>query len=440
MSVLRTDDPAHVRERLRAWNRSGNPSDLWPDLPAGRRLAALANIRAVVAAVLREDRVPAIEAADDTEARSVGVAAFTAGMGPLLAWWIEEGRVEASPRARAVLAAHLEHGAHRITMLRQQTAAVVRAMRVAGVDPILLKGMHTGSEFFPHPATRPASDIDLLVRPDEMVRATALLATTGFLETSRASRGRRLTWTHRSASRRPRSVELDRLDNPWSIDLHEALERWYFRGTVRDLGPEVFETERRIEIEGESIRVLDEPYLAAFLAVHASGELKSMQLVRLLELVWVIRSERRSGRLSFEELGPLLQRTATGRFAYPALALVEELAPGTVDARLLRSLADEVSPRLHRVLDEIRRAEMGLLHEHSVDFAFAWAVGPKELAFNALEIFLPGDEALERLPIVLKRRVGIILHAAGRKMVAPFRRARREHEVDVPLEGGQRKG
>jgi hypothetical protein len=435
MSIPTADQPARVAERLRVWSRSGNFDDLWPGLSARHRLAALANIRAVAAAVLRDDQVPAIEAADEAAARGVGVAAFTAGMGPLLGWWVEEGRVEASPPVRHLLAAHLENGARRIAMLRRQTVALIRAMRDAGVDPILLKGMHTGTEFFPHPATRPASDIDLLVRPSEMARAAAVLMGNGFTVTSRSSLGRRLTWTHQSVSRDVHSVELDMLDNPWAVDLHEALERWYFRGTRRDLGSEVFETERCIEIESESVRVLDEPYLAAFLALHASCDLKSMQLVRLLELVWVIRSHGRCGRLSFGELDSLLQRTATGRFVYPALALVEELAPGSVDARLLRGLAEEVSPRMHRVLDEIRQAEMGLLSEHSLDFLFAWAVGPKELALNALEIVLPGDEALRRLPTVLKRRVGIVLHASGRKVLAPLHRAR-TLAVDVPVDGG----
>jgi hypothetical protein len=429
MSASPADGSALVAQRLRAMRRSGNPDDLWPDLPARDRLAALADIRAVVTAILRDERVPAIEAADERGARCVGVAAFTAGVGPLLGWWIQEGRVEASAAVRHVLGAHLEHGAGRIAMLRGEVAVLVRAMREAGIDPILLKGMHTGAEFFPHFSTRTASDIDLLVRPAEMAEASAVLTRRGFIETSRSSRGRRLTWTPGRTSREVRSIEMDRVDNPWAVDLHEALERWYFRGTRRDLGAEVFETRRSIEIDGESIRVLDEPYLTAFLALHASGDLKSMQLARLVELVWVIRGGRTSGRLGFGDLESLLQRTATGRFVYPALAFVEELSPGTVDADLLRRLAEQVSPRLRRVLAEIRRAEMGLLNAYSVDFLFAWAVGGKELALNALELVLPGDETLRRLPALLRRRAGIALRTAGGRITASRRRAPRAASV-----------
>jgi hypothetical protein len=119
---------------------------------------------------------------------------------------------------------------------------------------------------------------------------------------------------------------------------------------------------------------------------------------------------------------------------YPALALVEELVPGTVDIRMLRNLAGQVSPRLHRVLGQIRRAEMGLLNEHSVDFLFAWAVGGRELALNALELVLPGDEALGRLPALLKRRAGIALHKTRRRILGPFRRGRRA----VTVSGNER--
>jgi hypothetical protein len=119
---------------------------------------------------------------------------------------------------------------------------------------------------------------------------------------------------------------------------------------------------------------------------------------------------------------------------YPAFALVEELAPGTVDAALLRGLAAQVSSRLHRVLAEIRRAEMGLLNEHSVDFLFAWAVGGKELALNALELVLPGDETLRRLPALLKRRAGIALHKARSKILRPSRGGQRA----VTISGNER--
>jgi hypothetical protein len=159
--------------------------------------------------------------------------------------------------------------------------------------------------------------------------------------------------------------------------------------------------------------VLDEPYLTAFLALHTSSHLRSMQPVRLVELVWVVRADTRLGRLDMDALARLLRDTSTGRFVYPALALAEELAPGTLDAGLIRELGRGVSPRLRRVLDEIRAAEMGPLGERSLDVALAWADGPAELVRNALDLVWPSDESL-KLPATLGRRVRMAIAARVR--------------------------
>jgi hypothetical protein len=413
---VRTVSVEDVRVRLDAWRRSGNSDDLWPDSTARERLAALGRIRTVVAAVLARGERPRLTAADATEAGCLGVAAFTAGLGPLLGWWIEHGDIDAAPDVTELLGTHLRHGERRIALLRGHVAAVVRAMRDVGVDPILLKGMHTGAEFFPHPSTRPAADVDFLVRPTEMERAAGVLSSAGFTEIERTSFANRSTWAHSTACRVVHSLEMDVIENPWTIDLHRTLERWYFRGTRRDVGAAAFDTTRRVEIDGESIRVLDQPHLTAFLALHASSHLRTMQMVRLLELVWVVRTDRRTGRLDLRALGDLLRRTDTGRFAYPALALAEDLAPGTFDPSLLDDAGRNVSARLRRVIDKIRRAELGALNERSLDALLAWATGPREVVLNALDLLLPSDDGLGTLPAAVKRRVRIVIAAASRKV------------------------
>src|SRR5690242_4154481 len=106
---------AEVASRLHAFRTSGNSDALWPDLPAPARLAALGRIREIVARELAgDDRLPRLEASTSTEVRCVGVAAFTAGMGPLLGHWIEVGRLEAPVAVADLLATHLEHGKRRI--------------------------------------------------------------------------------------------------------------------------------------------------------------------------------------------------------------------------------------------------------------------------------------------------------------------------------------
>jgi len=406
-------DPSELRRRLAERRRTGEANALWPGLSVAEREGAMGEIKTVVEGVLRGTSPPPLVAEDDHAARALGIAAFTAGMGPLLGWWIQEGRVEASRPARELLGLHLDHGRRRITRLREHAARVVRAMHAEGLGPILLKGMHTGREFFPDPAVRPSSDIDVLVMPAEREAAEGVLGGLGYSLTKSVVADRS-DWSLPGAATL-RSVELDHAENPWTVDLHTALHRFYFRGTSVDLGPGVFATRRFVDLEGTPVRVLDQPFLSAFLALHAGCDLASVRLVRLLEIVLVIRADLEAGRLDWRELETLLTSTGTGRFVYPALALADELAPGTVEPRLLAHLARGATPRTLRVLDAVRRAGTGPLDERSFDTRLAWATGPRELARALSEVFFPsfgdslGDTLRQRLSVArwrISRRLG----------------------------------
>jgi len=412
------DRDAELRRRLADLRRTGDLDLLWPDLPGVDRRRAMAGIKAVVHSMLGgESRLPVLAAADAHEARVLGVAAFTSGMGSLLGWWIEEGRVEASPPARELLGVHLRHGRRRSALLREQASRIARGMHASGLRPILLKGLHTGGEFFPHPSTRPAADIDILVSPTDRARGGAVLADLGFTEVLRSVFGKRSEWSPSGSSPKMHSLELDHADNPWGVDLHETLGRWYFRGIRRELGWEPFDTMRFTDVCGESVRVLDQPYLTAFLALHAGYDLARVLLVRLFELVLVIRDDTERGRLDWGDLASLIERAALGRFVYPALVLAEELAPGTVEAGLLRRIARDVSPRMHRVLDAVRRAEMGPLNEVSLDVKLAWAVGGKELLMNLSDILVPSDDGAGSLMEYYARRLSMARWRISRRRV-----------------------
>lgn len=64
--------------------------------------------------------------------------------------------------------------------LKRLTLSVVDALAVVQVIPVLLKGYGLASRLFPEqPLARPASDVDLLVRPEEVPVAEAALAKLG---------------------------------------------------------------------------------------------------------------------------------------------------------------------------------------------------------------------------------------------------------------------
>ena len=382
-------DEGELRRRVALHQSTGDLDVLWPHAPRAARRVAMVEIRRIVEGMLRDDgRMLVLSAANDQEARVLGVAAFTAGMGPLLGWWIEEGRVDCSPAVRERLAEHLAHGRRRSEALRGHASRIARAMHAVGLRPILLKGIHTGGEFFPHPSTRPSADIDVLVTPTERSQAESALAQLGFVQT-KAVVADRADWSPRGARMEPRSVDLDHAENPWNVDLHQALRRFYFRGTGAELGQGAFATRRFIDVAGESVRVLDQPYLTAFLALHAGCDLAAVRLVRLYELVVMIRADAAHGLLDWKSIGSLLEDTKTGRFVYPALALAEELAPGTIDPSLLARLALGASPRMQRALAAVLRAGTGPLDERSFDVKLAWAAGPVELLMAVSELGLP---------------------------------------------------
>lgn len=421
----RSSDPGgSIPRRIEAWRRTGDLGRLWPDVTALELRTAHARVRAATEAVLAatadDARMTATAAAAGTtpatvaslpahgerEAGALGIAAFVSGMGPLLAWWVGNGSIEASAEARAVLTPHLDHGRRRSTLLREQLVRLVRAMRGEGIDPVVLKGLHTGAAVFPHPSTRPAADIDLLVRPEERAGAVAALHGAGFTEARRTRFARRSEWTPPGPARAVRSLELEHADDPWTVDLHTSLERWYFRGLRRGLGDGPFTRTRGMAIGGETVRCLGQPDLTAFLAMHASYELVKVRLVRVVELVLVIRAGRTdradganpdggaTDALDWSRLEALFARTGTGRFVHPALSLAERLAPGTVPPDLLARTGRDMTRRAARVLAAVLEADMGPLMHPSLDAKLMWARGPREWLLNLSELLVPSDRGL----------------------------------------------
>ena len=59
--------------------------------------------------------------------------------------------------------------------MERQLREVVAAFDKGGVRILVLKGPAYGRTVYPDPALRPASDLDLLVRPDDMVQARTIL-------------------------------------------------------------------------------------------------------------------------------------------------------------------------------------------------------------------------------------------------------------------------
>jgi hypothetical protein len=340
-----------LRRRERAWSSSRRASDLWPGLDATLLQSAADVIGACVAVVLRGERASIdlshLEGDAERRTRALGVAGLLTGVGPLLGAWVELGLVGADERAGRVLARHLAHGRARIARMRSGVMPLLARLERDGFAPGVIKGFHTAHAYFPEPGVRPMTDVDVVVAPGALPRVEPILRELGFTPGERVLRGHAHQWLPPRADGGAWSHELWHARSQWHVEPHDGLN---FAAVVANTDvPQTARLGDWLTIGGTTLRVADPAELVATLATHGSTELYSSRLLRLVELVLVIRTARARGTLDWSGVEEHLARRDTLRFAFPSLTLVERLAPGTVDERLLSRVRDTTSPRIRAV-------------------------------------------------------------------------------------------
>jgi hypothetical protein len=372
-------DPfAERAARVRAWRRTRDPRALWPHLDPRLLEPAARSIGHVVAARLG-DRAATLGAADGRDAYAIGIAALLTGTGPLLGRWVEDGSLDVSDALAAILALHLAHGRARVDRITRGLSAPLGRLVMAGVTPVVIKGYHTAHVYFPEPGLRPMSDVDLVVTPHEVPAVEEALRAAGFTPSGLVGQPYKRNW-----------APPDDDDRVWSFELFDARDRWQIEvhdgpnfGYLLDSGFRIdggFQPTARWQIDGLPVQVAAQPLLTTLLAAHLSGEPHSRRLIRLVELVLVIRRDRPLGLLVWEALEDLLQRSDALRFVYPALALTEQLAPGTVDASLL-ARGRRASTRLTRLVTDRFTPAFPVLEDRLVLAArLMWVANPRDLA------------------------------------------------------------
>lgn len=335
----------------------------------------LGAIEAVARTILcDEDR--AVLQTDDPGA--IGLAAYTSGMGPLLGYWIEEGRVQADAEAASVLSHHLLHGRLRLSRLREIAARVTASMLENGLEPTLIKGMQTAFEYFPEPAIRPMSDIDILLPADQVGEGDRLLQRLRYEIAPGPRPTHSTSWVRQSEGLLPRSVWFTHAGDPISIDLHRTLDREMAGGPVLRLSPIVGEVKGRPHSSHFPARVLPQPLLTLHLATHASAR-HSLTLIRLFELVLVVRQDVARGLLDWGELLAATRQARALRFAYPALEMAERLAPGTLPSDLLAEFRAAATPRTRRIVSQLTPGLATRLDNPSIAEQFMWAGSTAEV-------------------------------------------------------------
>ena len=326
-------DPS-VAARVQAYARTGDPSTLWPGLTEAARVSALQEVERMTRAVLAGSPAVHVDPDDAHATFALLVAGHTSGTGTLLGRWIADGVAVAREDVARGFLNQLAHARRRADRMAREVAPALDALEARGVKPVVLRGFHTSRVYFEEPGLRRMSDIDLLVPPRLIGRAEAALQAVGFRPTTAVLRPYRRDWIGPTVSTEIVSVEVDDERNRWNLDLHASLDRLFQPGAVARLDSELEHVES-VDIDGRSLLALRAPLLLLTLACHCSQELHANRLLRLVEIVRVIRADRASGRLDWDEFLAMTKRTGAARYSYPALALAEELAPGTVDARVL---------------------------------------------------------------------------------------------------------
>lgn len=372
-------DPDAVASRMQRFDASRDPAELWPGLRESDRIAASREIERVTRIVLSGNARPAVK--EFLGDYALLVAAHTTGMGPVLGGWIERGIVDASPRLRAPLLAHIQHSRLRTARIERELLPALDAILLAGITPLVLKGFHTARTLFEEPGERRMSDVDLFVHAAQLGDASCALANTGFVDRHSSLVSDKHEWVPRDADERTFSLELSDERSPWVLELHTSLQQNFHRGATAALDPLAAIT-REWSYAGRPLRVLTPAAQLVTLAAHCSRELDSSRLLRLYEIILLVRHNFAAGALDWTDVIDLLERTHSARFVYPALALAEQLAPGTVHRRVL----------------EIGRAESTWAARHTVSRLVPAGGAIDELGFLRQVMWARGATAvLQRL-------------------------------------------
>jgi hypothetical protein len=366
--VDQLESPQAIRARFEWAIRRGNPQWLWPKTTRPGWQAALYQIEHVTRQILSGEEGAATLEGD---ADDIGIAAFTSGMGPLLGHWSVEGLLDAKPSVRSVVELHYSHNSERMEQLRRFASAAVEALSNAGVGVTVLKGMHTAHSYFPTPGARPASDIDLLIEPGAEPVAAAILQSLGYIRGG-AYFGEQ-SWSMVGTPALPRSLALVHRDSPWSIDLHTTLDRRYSAGAPmirmdRALGARTKDCSP-LSSAGSVLKGED---LVFYLAFHASLGLVSLSMLRLTELILVIRRIRDEAGFSWERLMRKAQDSGSCYSPYPAFRLVNELASGTIPDAVVQALERKAPAAMRRVIGGLSPSTCQRLERSSFDERFMW--------------------------------------------------------------------
>ena len=301
----------------------------------------------------------------------------------------------AVPPLSRLLARHLAHARARETRIRAAAIPVLGLLERAGLQPGVMKGFHTAHAYFPEPGARPFNDIDVVVPPPAIADAERILLEAGFVPQRRVgARSYKREWLPPDDPGDVWSYELWHARSAWKLDLHDGLNFAAVMQNVRT--PQAPRFTDSLTVDAVTLRVADPNELIALLAAHASTEIYSQRLLRLVELVLVVRRASVLGTLDWRAVESSLADRGSLRFAYPMLALTERLAPNTIDAPLLARLSAATTARARDITSALSPTAPILPRGFSLSGRLIWASSLRETLRRLWRMVAPLEGASRR--------------------------------------------
>lgn len=396
-------------EQRRQWaNGNGNPLWLWPEVERADWSAALVEFEFAIRAILAGDAAPEIPG----EPQALRLAGYTSGIGPMLGHWSEGGRLASGQ----IFTDQLEANRARMVSLLAHAKTISKRLLNAGVDVLVLKGAHTAS-YFPEVGCRPMSDVDILVRAEQRTAAGQSLLEGGFEKI--ADGPLESCWRSKGMATEPTSVMSLEADDPWTVDLHYSLDVEGPPGArAAKLSLVSPFSGARAWTRAQGAGCLGQPTLLLHLATHAGSGFQNLTLLRLIELVLVIREDGKRGALDWDAFLSLGSATGALAFAFPALHLARSLSPADVPRAVVERCAQDAPAEIRRLTAALTPATAHRIDRRSVREHYAWTQGFGGWLRRLRADLLPDHRSLRRSAAIHRARANAIFanySAAGRR-------------------------
>jgi hypothetical protein len=234
--------------------------------------------------------------------------------------------------------------------LHYQLACALQAFHAAGISVIVLKGAHLGALIYGNPALRPMQDLDVLIKPNDLPQAEALLRAKGYtLYGERAEYEQEHFHFHYHL---PDPAELP-------IELHWQLLRPDTPGVILEMD-ELWERARPACIAGEETLVLAPEDLLLYVCMHtAYNHLFEGGLKACHDLCQIIAHY--GATLDWGVVQERARRWQISRAVYLMLRLARDLLAAQAPEATLMALRPETSEQaLHWAIERIFSTEPSL--------------------------------------------------------------------------------